>query len=71
MDQIPFPGPTTIFHIRINALFIWLWLVDTIMFLSIIEHMLGHGIGGVILFASEVSLMSILSVLGLELIMHT
>ena len=58
MDQTPYPGPSTLFHVRINALFVVLWAVDTTMFAFAVESTLNNGVGGMVLFASEVSLVS-------------
>ncbi|KAG5646278.1 hypothetical protein DXG03_003874 [Asterophora parasitica] len=53
MDQRPYPGPSPLFHIRMMALFIILWTTDFIMFLIAVENTLAHGVGGMVLFASE------------------
>lgn len=55
MDQMPYPGPSTLFHLRINTLFCILWVVDFVMFIVALENMLANGITGMVLFASEVS----------------
>lgn len=55
MDQIQYPGPNVWFHVRMNILFLFLWFIDTVMLCFAIENILTHGIGGVVLFASEVS----------------
>lgn len=54
MDQMPYPGPSTLFHLRINTLFAILWVVDFVMFIFALESMLANGITGMVLFASEV-----------------
>lgn len=54
MDQRPYPGPPFSFHVRTIALFIILWIVDITTFLVTIEYMLTFGIGGTVLFTSEV-----------------
>lgn len=56
MDQRPYPGPPISFHIRVLTLFAILWMVDIIAFLLTIEYMLTFGIGGTVLFTSEVCL---------------
>lgn len=43
-----------LFHIRINALMTLLWISDAVMFLLAIENMMSNGVGGIVLFASEV-----------------
>lgn len=55
MDQTPYPGPPTLFHVRINALFGVLWAIDITMFAFAVESTLTNGVGGMVLFASEVS----------------
>ncbi|KAF8629198.1 hypothetical protein AX17_005783 [Amanita inopinata Kibby_2008] len=53
MDQVPYPGPPLLFHIRMSTLFVILWLTDFIMFLIAVESTLVNGVGGMVLFASE------------------
>ncbi|KIL68928.1 hypothetical protein M378DRAFT_184790 [Amanita muscaria Koide BX008] len=53
MDQVPYPGPPLLFHIRMSTLFAIMWLTDCIMFLIAVESTLAHGVGGMVLFASE------------------
>jgi E3 ubiquitin-protein ligase synoviolin len=55
MDQRPYPGPPTLFHIRMNVLFAVLWIVDLLMFTLAVESIITNGMGGMVLFASEVS----------------
>jgi len=55
MDQRPYPGPPPLFHIRMSSLFVLLWTADCLMFLIATEHTLTNGVGGMVLFASEVS----------------
>jgi len=55
MDQQPYPGPAPLFHLRMMALFAILGLIDFIMFAVAIDHTLTYGVGGMVLFASEVS----------------
>lgn len=54
MDQRPYPGPPLLFHFRMTILFTILWLTDCVMFLFAVEHTLSAGVGGMVLFASEV-----------------
>lgn len=54
MDQQPYPGPSALFHLRMTSLFLILWLTDFIMFAVAIDHTLRYGVGGMVLFASEV-----------------
>lgn len=56
MDQVPYPGPPLAFHIRTNSLFLLLWFFDLLMFAFAVESMMSHGVGGIILFGSEVSI---------------
>ncbi|KAG6813681.1 hypothetical protein H0H92_008529 [Tricholoma furcatifolium] len=53
MDQRPYPGPSPLFHVRMNMLFVILWLTDLFMFLVAVENTLANGVGGMVLFASE------------------
>jgi len=57
MDQIPYPGPDIWFHLRINVLFCWLWAIDALMFISVADNLLSHGVGGIILFGSEYAIL--------------
>jgi hypothetical protein len=54
MDQVPYPGPPLLFHIRFGTLFCLLWTVDFIMLVFAIDNTLANGVGGAVLFASEV-----------------
>ena len=65
MDQRPYPGPPLLFHIRMTTLFLILWLTDFIMFLVAVENTLTHGVGGMVLFASEVRFKSLSQHIGL------
>jgi len=56
MDQRPYPGPPMLFHFRMVFLFVILWWIDLAMFLFTVEHTLSVGVGGMVLFASEVCL---------------
>jgi len=60
MDQVQYPGPNVWFHIRMNILFFSLWVVDMVMLGFAVESILTHGMGGIVLFASEVSMHFIL-----------
>ncbi|KAF5389359.1 hypothetical protein D9757_004381 [Collybiopsis confluens] len=53
MDQRPYPGPPLLFHVRMSTLFVILWSTDFLMFLVAVENTLAHGVGGMVLFASE------------------
>ncbi|PFH52002.1 hypothetical protein AMATHDRAFT_141066 [Amanita thiersii Skay4041] len=53
MDQVPYPGPPVLFHIRMSSLFIILLVTDLIMFLIAVENTLVNGVGGMVLFANE------------------
>jgi E3 ubiquitin-protein ligase synoviolin len=55
MNQMPYPGPTTLFHIRISGLFFLLWVTNIVMLAFAAESILTNGVGVIILFASEVS----------------
>jgi E3 ubiquitin-protein ligase synoviolin len=54
MDQTPYPGPPTLFHVRMHTLFFILWATDLFMFALAVENTLTNGVGGMVLFASEV-----------------
>jgi len=54
MNQMPYPGPTTLFHIRISGLFFLLWITNIVMLAFAAESILTNGVGVIILFASEV-----------------
>ncbi|KAJ3554227.1 hypothetical protein NM688_g3218 [Phlebia brevispora] len=57
MDQVPYPGPPLLFHIRMNTLFFILWLVDFIMLVFAVESTMSNGVGGMVLFASEYAIL--------------
>lgn len=52
-----------LFHIRINALICILWLSDVIAYILILDNLISNGFSGTILFASEVSVLVVISVL--------
>jgi E3 ubiquitin-protein ligase synoviolin len=54
MDQRPYPGPPTLFHVRMTSLFVVLWCTDLLLFAFAVESTLKHGIGGMMMFANEV-----------------
>jgi E3 ubiquitin-protein ligase synoviolin len=54
MDQRPYPGPPTLFHVRMTSLFVVLWCTDLLMFAFAVESTLKNGIGGMMMFANEV-----------------
>ncbi|KAJ7874684.1 hypothetical protein B0H14DRAFT_2501920 [Mycena olivaceomarginata] len=53
MDQRPYPGPSLLFHARMTALFIILWVTDLLLFMIAVDSTLAYGISGMVLFASE------------------
>ncbi|KAI9463689.1 hypothetical protein BJY52DRAFT_1404767 [Lactarius psammicola] len=57
MNQMPYPGPTTLFHIRISGLFFMLWVTNIVMLAFAAESILTNGVGVIILFASEYSIL--------------
>ncbi|PSR72157.1 hypothetical protein PHLCEN_2v11949 [Hermanssonia centrifuga] len=57
MDQVPYPGPPLLFHVRINSLFLILWLVDFVMLAMAIDSTLTNGVGGMVLFANEYAIL--------------
>ncbi|KAH8828115.1 hypothetical protein DL96DRAFT_1601806 [Flagelloscypha sp. PMI_526] len=58
MDQRPYPGPPLNFHVRMITLFLILWILDSVMFMIAVESTLEHGVGGMVLFASEYSILT-------------
>jgi E3 ubiquitin-protein ligase synoviolin len=57
MDQRPYPGPPTLFHIRMTTLFVILWCTDLLMFAVAVDSTLKNGIGGMVMFASEYAIL--------------
>lgn len=57
MDQRPYPGPPTLFHVRMTTLFVILWCTDLLMFAIAVESTLKNGIGGMVMFASEYAIL--------------
>ncbi|EKM54086.1 uncharacterized protein PHACADRAFT_257690 [Phanerochaete carnosa HHB-10118-sp] len=57
MDQVPYPGPPVLFHVRFAALFCLLWTIDFVMLLFAVDSTLQNGIGGTVLFASEYAIL--------------
>lgn len=55
MNQMPYPGPTNLFHVRISGLFFLLWATNIVMLAFAAESIITNGVGVIILFASEVS----------------
>ncbi|KAF7362055.1 RING-type domain-containing protein [Mycena venus] len=53
MDQRPYPGPSLLFHVRMTALFLILWVTDLLLFMIAVDSTLANGISGMVLFASE------------------
>lgn len=71
MDQVPYPGPPALFHLRLNALFLILWLIDIIMLLFAIESTLTTGVGGAVLFANEVGNYVVTNTCETQLLCHS
>ncbi|KAI0305634.1 hypothetical protein B0F90DRAFT_1808856 [Multifurca ochricompacta] len=57
MNQMPYPGPPTLFHIRITGLFFLLWITNIVMLAFAAESIFTNGVGVIILFASEYSIL--------------
>ncbi|VDC03607.1 unnamed protein product [Peniophora sp. CBMAI 1063] len=57
MNQMPFPGPPTLFHVRIVTLFVVLYLTDAVMILFAIDSVQTKGVGAIVLFASEYAIL--------------
>lgn len=54
MDQIPYPGPGVLFHVRMVVLSIILATVDVVALGVAMNTILTEGVGGTVLFANEV-----------------
>lgn len=57
MDQVPYPGPGTLFQIRFLALFSLLSFTDFVMLAFAVETIALHGVGGIVLFGNEYAIM--------------
>ncbi|KZP34269.1 hypothetical protein FIBSPDRAFT_923812 [Athelia psychrophila] len=57
MDQRPYPGPPTLFHVRMNSLLLLLWTIDLVMFAFAVESTVSNGVSGMVLFASEYAIL--------------
>lgn len=57
MDQMPYPGPPALFHVRINSLFVLLWITNFVMLGFAVESILANGVGAMVLFASEYAIL--------------
>lgn len=57
MDQRPYPGPPTQFHIRMGSLMFLLWFIDISMFAFAVESTAKNGVSGVMMFASEYAIL--------------
>ena len=55
MDQIPYPGPGVLFHVRMVILFTILATVDVVALGVAMNTIFTEGVGGTVLFANEVS----------------
>ena len=55
MDQVPYPGPDVLFHVRMVVLFIILATVDVVALGVAMNTIFTEGVGGTVLFANEVS----------------
>lgn len=54
MDQVPYPGPGTLFHVRMIILFVILATVDVVSLGVAMNTIFTEGVGGTVLFANEV-----------------
>ncbi|KAA1474329.1 hypothetical protein DENSPDRAFT_866430 [Dentipellis sp. KUC8613] len=57
MNQMPYPGPPLLFHIRFNSLFFLLWMTNLLMFVFAVDSILTNGVGAIVLFASEYAIL--------------
>ena len=55
MDQVPYPGPGVLFHVRMVVLFVILATVDVVALGVALNTIFTEGVGGTVLFANEVS----------------
>ena len=55
MDQVPYPGPGVLFHVRMVVLFSILATVDVVSLGVAMNTIFTEGVGGTVLFANEVS----------------
>jgi len=55
MDQVPYPGPGVLFHVRMVVLFFILVTVDVVSLGVAMNTIFMEGVGGTVLFANEVS----------------
>lgn len=53
MDQIPPPGPPTLFHIRVGSIITILSSLDLLLVLYSLDSILSNGVSGKVLFTSE------------------
>ncbi|KAK6907066.1 hypothetical protein I204_00133 [Kwoniella mangroviensis CBS 8886] len=63
MDQIPPPGPPTLYHIRITSIIVLLAIFDFALVSYSIEAILSEGVSAMVLFASEFTILNA-SILG-------
>ena len=61
MDQVPYPGPGVLFHVRMVVLFTILATVDVVALGVAMNTIFTEGVGGTVLFANEVCPRPILS----------
>ncbi|KAI0790879.1 hypothetical protein C8Q75DRAFT_865544 [Abortiporus biennis] len=57
MDQVPYPGPSVLFHVRMNVLFLLMSIIDVTMFTFAVDSTLLNGVGGMVLFATEYAIL--------------
>lgn len=53
MDQIPPPGPPTLFHIRCSTIIVGLTIIDFALVIYSLETIVVDGVSSMVLFASE------------------
>jgi E3 ubiquitin-protein ligase synoviolin len=53
MDQIPHPGPPTLFHIRVSSIIALLTTIDVLLVLYSLDSIMTYGVSATVLFASE------------------
>ncbi|KAF9652997.1 hypothetical protein BDM02DRAFT_3258206 [Thelephora ganbajun] len=57
MDQVPYPGPSVLFHVRMVVLFIILATVDVVALGAAMNTIFTEGVGGTVLFANEYAIL--------------
>jgi hypothetical protein len=54
IDQLPYPGPKMIDHIRLVSLMFILWIIDVVVLTYALDAVMQDGVSIVVLFVNEV-----------------